>query len=317
MMNTDSSSNPLDVVIVGAGPTGLSAALLLGRSRKHVLIIDSGKPRNAVSDAANGFFSRDGIAPSELLQIGREQLQKYENVKFQIGKVIDVKPFGTAPEKRNRFQVMLDTGEQLTTRKLLLATGVTDKLPEIEGFAQRWGTSVFHCPYCHGWEVQDQPLAIYGKGQAGFEMAQHLTGWSRDLILCTDGDASLSDDQRNQLSTWGIELREEKIDRLEQVNETLTGIVLATGEVIPRRGIFVQPQPHQHSDLAKQLGCNLADNGAVQVGEDKQTSVSGVYAAGDTTILFSAISIVVAEGTTAGVFINKALIAENLVVQNH
>jgi thioredoxin reductase len=198
-MNTLRSCNLLDVIIVGAGPTGLSAALLLGRSRKHVLIIDSGKPRNAVSHAANGFLSRDGIAPSELLQIGREQLQKYETVRFQIGKVIDVKSLETTLEKRDRFQVTLDTGEQLTARKLLLATGVTDKLPEIEGFAQLWGTSVFHCPYCHGWEVKDQPLAIYGKGETGFEMAQHLTGWSHDLILCSDGDAGLSDEQRTQL----------------------------------------------------------------------------------------------------------------------
>lgn len=309
-MSTQVSTTSFDVIIVGAGPTGLSAALLLGRSLKHVLVIDSGKPRNAVSHAANGFFSRDGIAPSELLQIGHEQLQKYKTVKFQTGRVIDAKPLGT--EKGDRFQIMLDSGEQLITRKLLLATGVRDKLPGIPGFVELWGTSVFHCPYCHGWEVRDQPLAIYGKGEAAFEMTQHLTGWSRDLILCSDGDANLSDNQRNQLSIWGIQLREEKIDRLKQENGTLTGIVLTTGEVISRHGIFVQPQPQQHSDLAEQLGCDLADNGAVQVNKEKQTSVPGVYAAGDTTILFSSISLVVAEGTIAGVFINKALIAENL-----
>jgi len=154
-MNTYASST-LDVIIVGAGSTGLSAALLLGRSRKQVLVIDSGKPRNAVSHAANGFFSRDGIAPSELLQLRREQLHKYENVRFQIGKAIDAKPLGQ-PEKPDRFQVMLDTGEQFTTRKVLLATGVTDKLPAIAGFTQLWGTSVFHCLDCHGWEVRDQP----------------------------------------------------------------------------------------------------------------------------------------------------------------
>ncbi|MBD2000849.1 NAD(P)/FAD-dependent oxidoreductase [Leptolyngbya sp. FACHB-541] len=229
-MNTYTSSSLLDVIIVGAGPTGLSAALLLGRSRKQVLVIDSGQLRNAVSHAANGFFSRDGIAPSELLQIGREQLHKYKNVRFQTGKVIDAKPLGT--EKDDRFQITLDSGEQFTTRKLLLATGVTDKLPAIAGFAELWGTGVFHCPYCHGWEVQDQPLAIYGKGATGFEMAQHLTGWSRDLILCSNGNAELSEDQRNQLSTWGVELREEKIARLEQENGALTGIALTTGEVM-------------------------------------------------------------------------------------
>lgn len=317
-MNTHAASNLLDVIIVGAGPTGLSAALLLGRSCKQVLVIDSGQPRNAVSHAPNGFFSRDGIAPSELLQIGREQLHKYETVKFQTGKVIDAKLLErSAPEKFDRFQVTLDTGEQFAARKLLLATGVTDKLPAIAGFTELWGTSVFHCPYYHGLEVRDRQLAIYGKGETGFEVAQHITGWSCDLILCSDGDAGLSDDQRKQLSTWGIELREEKIDRLEQENGELTGIVLATGEVIPRRGIFLRSQPHQHSALVEQLGCNLADNGAVQVSEDKQTSVPGVYAVGDTVNLLSAISIVMAEetaeGTMAAVFMNRALIAENLM----
>lgn len=319
-MNIDSRTDDFDcdVIIVGGGPAGLSAALLLGRSRRQVLVIDSGKPRNAVSHAANAFFSRDGIAPFELLQLGREQLHKYENVRFHIGKVSDAKPNGTsAPEKPAFFQITLDTGEQLTTRKLLLAMGVTDTLPEIAGFAQLWGTSLFHCPYCHGWEVRDQPLAIYGKGEMGFEMAQQITGWSRDLILFSDGDAGLSDDQRKQLSTWRIELREEKIAHLEQENEALTGIVLTTGEVIKRRGIFLYPQPHQHTELAKQVGCNLTDTGAVQVSEDKQTSVPGVYAAGDTVSLFSAISTVVAEGTMAAVFMNRALIGENLAMPHH
>jgi thioredoxin reductase len=314
-MNTHTSDDLLDVIIIGAGPTGLSAALILGRSLKQVLVIDSGKPRNAVSHSANSYFSRDGIAPSELLQIGREQLQKYETVNFQTGKVIKVKALENS-EKPDRFQIMLDTGEQFLARKLLLATGVTDELPAIAGFNELWGTSVFHCPYCHGWEVRDQPLATYGKGQPGFEMAQHLTGWSRDLIHFSDGDADLSDEQRQQLLAWGVELREEAIARLEQENGALTGIVLTTGEVIPRHGIFVHPQPHQHSDLAKQLGCDLADNGAVQVGENKQTSVPGVYAGGDTVSLFSAIGIVVAEGGMAGVFINRALIAENLAMLN-
>ncbi|GAP99907.1 NAD(P)/FAD-dependent oxidoreductase [Leptolyngbya sp. NIES-2104] len=188
-MNAYATSALLDVIIVGAGPTGLSAALILGRSLEQVLVIDSGKPRNAVSHSANGFFSRDGISPSELLQLGREQLLKYETVRFKTGKVVEAKAFGQS-EKLDRFQITLDTGEQIITRKLLLATGITDQLPAIAGFAELWGTCVFHCPYCHGWEVRDQPLAIYGKGEASFEMVQHLTGWSRDLVFCSDDDSA-------------------------------------------------------------------------------------------------------------------------------
>lgn len=306
-MNAQSPANHFDVIIVGAGPAGLSAALVLGRSRRRVLIIDAGKPRNAVSHTAHSFFSRDGIAPSELLQIGREQLHLYDGVKFQMGEVIDARNLG------NQFQVTLNNDAQFTSRKLLLATGVKDILPAIEGFAELWGNSIFHCPYCHGWEVRDQPLAIYGKGEAAFEMALMLTGWSRDLILCSDGSAELSDAQRQRLVSWGIELREEKIARLEHKNGLLTEIVLANGEAIPRRGIFLRPQLQQHSDLAAKLGCELTENKLVEVAEDQQTSVAGVYAVGDTSTLFSQITVAVTSGATAAAFINRTLIEENLM----
>lgn len=307
-----------DAIVVGAGPAGLSAVLLLGRSRRRILVIDAGKPRNAVSHAANTFFSRDGIEPSELLQIGREQLHKYDGVKFHTGEVIDAHHLATASTEtlNGVFQVTLNNGDRVVSRKLLLATGVKDILPEIEGFAELWGTSVFHCPYCHGWEVQDQPLAICGNGDIGFEMALMLIGWSRDLILCSDGAATLSDEQRQQLSHWNIRLYEAKIARLEHENGLLTAIVLANGQVIARQGIFLHPQIQQHSDLAQKLGCALTENGLVQVAEDKQTSVPGLYAAGDTSSLVAQIGLAATNGGTAAVFMNRALIRENLALHN-
>jgi thioredoxin reductase len=321
------ATTSFDTMIVGGGPAGLSAALLLGRSLKSVLVIDSGKPRNAVSHGANGFLSRDGIAPLELLQIGREQLAKYDTVKLHSGKVIDAQHLAATQTGRDGFEVTLDNGERFTARKLLLATGVKDILPDLDGFTELWGTGVFHCPYCHGWEVRDKSLAIYGSGATGVEQAMMLTGWSRDLILFTDGNG-LNDEQRQKLAKWGIELCEEKIVGLEGENGALTGVILANGKVIPRDGMFVQPKLQQHSDLAKKLGCDFAENSFgiftniftensfIRVGEDKQTSVPGLYAVGDTSNLLSQLTVVAAAGVVAAAAINRVLIEENLAVEN-
>jgi thioredoxin reductase len=303
-MKTDSQT--FDAIVVGGSVAGLSAALLLGRACKRVLVCDSSKPRNQVAHASHNYFSRDGIAPAELLHIGREQLQPYD-VEIRQGEVVD------AENLDDRFQVTLSNGEQFIGRKLLLATGMKDTLPPIEGFAELWGNSVFHCPYCHGWEVRDQPLAIYGRGEVAFEQAFMLTGWSHDLVLCSDGAAELRDEQRQQLLNWGIQIREEKITRLDHQAGELTGIVFANNEVLPRRGILLRPQSYQHSALAAKLGCKLDSNDIVEVNDFKQTSVTGVYAVGDASSPLSQISWAAASGMIAASFVNRSLIEENLL----
>jgi thioredoxin reductase len=247
-MNVNSRTDVFDdVIIVGGGSAGLTAALMLGQACKRVLVCDAGKPRNQVAHAAHGFLSRDGISPAQLLQIGREQLRPYDGVEIQVGEVVDAQKLG------DRFHVTLSDGNQFVGRKLLLATGMKDSLPAIDGFAKLWGSSIFHCPYCHGWEVRDQPLAIYGRGGVGLEMTFMLTGWSRDLVLCSDGSAELTHEQRQQLSNWGVELREEKIARLEHQDDKLTGIVFTNNKVLPRRGILLRPRAYQHSHLVAKL----------------------------------------------------------------
>ena len=198
-----------DVIIIGGGPAGLSAALVLGRCRRKVLVCDTGKPRNAASHAMHGFLSRDGIPPWEFLQIAREQLRPYDTVELR-----DVE--ATAAECReSRFHVTLADGQVHQSRKLLVATGVKDNLPEIPGFQELYGKSVFHCPYCDGWEVRDQPLAIYGRGDRGLGLSLELTGWSRDLVLCTDGPAEIAPDDLARLDRNGIRVRDERVVRLE------------------------------------------------------------------------------------------------------
>ena len=297
--------NSYDVVVVGGGPAGLSAGLVLGRSRRRVLICDTGKPRNAVAHASHSFFTRDGIEPAQLLQIGRDQLRPYESVQFRSVEVIDVKA------QPHHFEVMFKDGERVTARKLLLTTGVIDELPDIEGFRAFWGSSIFHCPYCHGWEVRDQPLALYGNGQIGFHLTTLLRGWSNDLVLCTDGPAELDEAERKLFSKYNIPIREERIMRVEGQKGQLERIVFTDGSSLARKAIFFRPNQRQHSDLPQKLGCEIDSNGLVKVDELGQTSVANVYAAGDMSRRMQQIVQAVSSGAMAASAINNALLAED------
>src|SRR5918993_2508613 len=199
-----------DVIIVGAVPAGLSAALILGRCRRKVLVCDSGHPRNASSAALHGYLSRDGTAPLEFLAIGRQELERYETVVFRSAEVVEA----SWQTGQRRFDVALASGERFHSRKLLIATGVADNLPDVEGIADLYGKSVFHCPYCDGWEVRDQPIAIYGRGERAVGLSLELTGWSRDLALCTNGPSELDNNDRARLERNGIAVYEQPLARL-------------------------------------------------------------------------------------------------------
>jgi thioredoxin reductase len=296
-----------DVIIVGAGPAGLSAALILGRSRRRVLVCDTGNPRNAASHAINGFLSRDGIDPREFLRISREQLRKYDGVELR-----DVEVAEASCRADRRFEVRLQNGEQLVARKLLIATGVVDNVPEIPGIPELYGRSVFHCPYCDGWEVRDEPLAIYGRGQRGVGLSLELTGWSRDLLLCTDGPSEIEGDGLAALQRAGILLREEKIARLEGHDGTLQRIVFQSGEAVPRRALFFTTGQIQQSHLAVGLGCELNDKGTVRTGRYETTHLRGLYVAGDASRAVQWVIVAAAEGAEAAFAMNTDLLREDL-----
>lgn len=300
-----------DVVVVGAGTAGLSAALVLGRSGRKVLVLDGGEPRNAPSDASHGFFTRDGIHPGELLRIGREQLGAYPGVEYRAGRATD------ASGADGTFEVALEDGEVVSARKLVLATGVLDELPERPGFRELWGKGVYHCPYCHGWEVRDKPLAVLAHPGAAFERVALIRAWSRDLSLLTDGEGGLSEDDRKKLDALSVPVYEEKISRLEgdpaRPGGGLERIVFEDGSALEREGMFYVPPQHQRSGLAGTLGCEITT--PVPTVEfvkadpmTRETTVAGVYAVGD-TVAGPGQSVVLASasGAAAAYVLNHAL----------
>jgi thioredoxin reductase len=296
-----------DVVIVGAGPAGLSAALILGRSRRHVLMCDSGRPRNAASHALHGYLTRDGVTPSEFRRLAREELRAYDCVEIR-----DVEVASAECRSDGRFHVTLAAGDTIACRKLLIATGVLDNVPEIPGMRELYGRSVFHCPYCDGWDVRDRPLAIYGRGQRGHGLALELTGWSRDLVLCTDGPSELDAEHRARLARNGIGLREERVARLEGRDGRLDRIVFESGEPLPREAVFFTTGQYQHSQLAVALGCQFNDKGTVRTGKYESTHLPGLYVAGDASRAVQWVIVAAAEGAEAAFAINTDLLKEDL-----
>ena len=297
----------LDVVIVGAGPAGLSAAVMLGRCRRSVLVCDTGRPRNAASRAMHGYLTRDGIPPFEFLAIAREELKQYTTVTLRLVEVVDA-----ACGADRSFAVTLATGETVRARKLLLATGVVDNLPRIKGFRELYGWSVFHCPYCDGWEIRDQPIAIYGRGERGLGLSLELTPWSRDLVLCTDGPSEIAPDGLERLARHRIAVREERVACLEGSDGILNRVVFENGDALPRRALFFTTGQEQRSDLSVRLGCEFNEKGTVRTGKYETTHVAGLFVAGDASRAVQWVVVAAAEGAEAAFAINTDLIKEDL-----
>jgi thioredoxin reductase len=296
-----------DVIIVGAGPAGLNAALILGRSCRSVLIFDHDRGRNRASHAMHGFLTRDGMPPLEFRRLGREDLRPYDTVRLEIAEVVRA-----ARQDQGFFEVALADGRSFTSRRLLIATGVVDNVPDIRGLRDLYGRSVFHCPYCDGWELRGQPLAVYGCNRRGFGLSLELTGWSRDIVLCSDGACGLDGNQLAKLAANGIAVREQRIDRLEGRDGQLERIVFTDGTALPRRGMFFTTGQTQCSDLARSLGCEFNEKGTVATGRYETTHIQGLYVAGDASRDVQWVVVAAAEGAEAAYAINQDLIREAL-----
>jgi thioredoxin reductase len=298
-----------DVLVIGAGSAGLSAALTLGRCRRRVLLADGGAPRNAPSGAVHGFLTRDGVRPAKLLELGRAQLEPYPTVEIRELKITGLKKladgFG-ATGTTNQGHTWSGTA-----RRVLLATGVEDVLPALPGFRELWGTGVLHCPYCHGYEVRDQPLAVYGQGKAAVGLALLLTNWSSDITVVTDGPGHLSAYGRQRLRQHHIGLRQEPVARLVGGPDGLLRCVEFTdGTYLERKALFLHAPQEQRSSLAADLGAQFTSKGAVWVDKNSQTSIRGLYAAGDTTPGQQQALLAAAAGGQAAICLNEALTKE-------
>jgi thioredoxin reductase len=294
-----------DVIVVGAGPAGLSAALVLGRACRSVLVFDHGQPRNARARIVHGLFSRAAIPPDELLRIAREDLQPYGNVRLERAEVLQA-----VARDGGGFQVALGDGRSFASRKLLLATGVVDTLPNVPGLQEMFGCSVFHCPYCDGWEVRDQPLAVYGCGRRGYGLSLELLGWSQDVVLCADGSSELDLPQLKTLARNHIRIMEDRIARLEGRDGVLERIVFVNGESLPRRALFFTTGQTQATRLAQSMGCAFNEKGTVRTGRYESTDVPGLYVAGDASRDVQWVVVAAAEGAEAAYAISQELIKE-------
>ena len=301
-------NDPLDCIVVGGGAAGLSAALVLGRARTRTLLVDAGEQSNRPATGIGGLLGHDGRRPDELYEAGRRELAAYPAVEFRTGRVTAVVPAGDG------FSITTADGRTERARRLLLATGMDYRIPAVAGLAERWGRSVFHCPFCHGWEVRDCPLAVLDADpETGVHRALLLTGWSGDVALLTGGRSRLTDDDRRRLEGAGVDVDDREVSAVRgDGSHELTAVVFTDGSERACGGLLVAAVLHRRDDLADQLGLALAPPtpiaaDAVAAGPMGETSVAGVFVAGDAAAGMPSVANAVAAGSNAAAAVVRSL----------
>lgn len=293
-----------DVIITGGSYSGLAAAMALGRALRNVLIIDNGLPCNRQTPHSHNFITQDGKSPAEIARIAKQQVEKYNTVTFFNGLATN------GVKTRNGFEIQTATGETFGAKKLIFATGIKDMMPGIEGFAECWGISVLHCPYCHGYEVRNERTGILSNGEFGFEFSALISNWTKDLTLFTNGRSALSPEQIIKLESHHIKTVETEIEKLQHADGHLENIIFKDGTKIPVKALYANIPFEQHCSLPEVLGCELTEEGYILVTAFQKTTVPGIYACGDNTTRMRTVANAVAMGTTAGMMVNKEIILE-------
>lgn len=290
-----------DVIITGGSYAGLSAAMALGRSLRNVLVIDNGKPCNSQTPHSHNFITHDGKTPKEISDLAKKDVEKYDTVHFYNGTVIKMS------ESNSGFAVETASGDIFYAKKLILASGVKDVMPDIPGFAECWGISVLHCPYCHGYEVKNEVTGILSNGEMAFEFSKLIFNMTKSLTLFTNGKAVLSDDQIEKLKQNTISLNENEIEKIEHADGYIQQIIFKNGETVSLQTLYAKIPFEQNIDASGNLGCELTDQGFIKVDFMQKTNVPGVFACGDNVTMMRSVANAVAQGNFAGAMVNKEL----------
>lgn len=295
-----------DCAIIGGGPAGLNAALVLGRSRRSVAIFDNNQPRNAVTHASHGFLTRDGVSPTEFRKIAYEEVLHYPLVEHHQAKVKDIRKLGVG------FQIITENSEPMQSRKLLITTGLKEVYPAIPGFSAMYGKSLFNCPYCDGWELRDRPLIVLSETPKVYHLAKLLYNWSHDLVVCTNGRNILTDEQQQVLASRNIKVTEQTVASFHGSEGELQQVEFTDGTRIDRTGGFVTPQLLPQADFREGLGYKVTELGGIQTDESRKSSVPSLFAAGEATSANpSHLIVAAAAGSMAAVSINVELMEED------
>lgn len=293
-----------DVIIIGGSYAGLATAMALGRALRNVLVIENGNPCNKQTPHSHNFLTNDGKTPKEIVSLAKQQVQMYGSVSFLEGLV------KTGLKTKSGFEIEIQTGEVFISKKLVFATGIRDIMPPIPGFAESWGISVLHCPYCHGYEVRHQKTGAIANGDLVFEIATLISNWTKDLTLYTNGKSSLSVEQKAKLDKHDINIIEAEINRLKHKDGYIQKIYFKNGTNVQAKAIYARFPFVQHSSIPQELGCELTQDGYIKIDQAQRTSIPCVYACGDNTTRMRTVANAVSMGTTTGLMVNKELIEE-------
>lgn len=296
-------SKNFDVIIIGGSYAGLSAGMALGRSLRNVLIIDDGKPCNRQTPHSHNFITHDGKTPKEIGELAKEDVEKYDSIQFYDGKVIRV------AKNTDGFSVELSSEDTFYAKKIILASGVKDIMPDIPGFTECWGISVIHCPYCHGYEVRNEVTGILSDGDLAYEFSKLVFNLTKELTLFTNGKTKLTHEQVEKLRQNTINLNEDEIVKLEHENGNIQKIIFKNGNEVSLKALYAKIPFEQNIDVSE-LACELTEHGFIKVDFMQKTSVPGIFACGDNTTMMRSIANAVAQGNFAGAMVNKELSEE-------
>ncbi len=302
--NKMTDSKKFDVIIVGGSYAGLSAAMALGRALRNVLIIDSGKSCNIQTPHSHNFLTQDGKTPKEISTLAKLQVEKYKTVKFYNGLATN------GIKMENGFEITTEANDKFSAKKLIFATGVKDIMPNIKGFAACWGTSVIHCPYCHGYEYSHENTGILANGDIAFEIGKLINIWTKDLTIFTNGKSTLTEGQNQKLNKHHIKVIETEVDHFKHSHGQIESVVFKDNTSVNIKALYARPTFEQHCEIAKQLGCDLTEQNYLKIDLFQKTAVHGIFACGDNSSIMRTVSYAVAMGGVAGAMANRELIEE-------